>query len=262
MSLLNFEEKEAFFDRGFFVRRKVFGPTVVSRLLRSFDQLQQEAAAFRETTLFKGAQFVVSGPRIDRIVWAGGRAPELLEVSHSAEVLVPVSQLLGSLTLCQIICQAHFKLPGDKLEFPWHQDSQFRGYGTKNWVDVNQNGSFVQTLIALDPTPEESGPLKFMPYTVKRGHLGLDQKANIKKFLQFSEVESVLLEPGDIVFFHPFAVHGSTANRSNRPRRVFINGFAYPQANHYVYPGCGLGLSLDVSQSLITGASLKVREAS
>ena len=49
------------------------------------------------------------------------------------------------------------------------------------------------------------------------------------------------MQPGDVAFFHPYSIHGSEPNISQGPRRVFINGFAYPGANQKKYPGHGAG---------------------
>ena len=46
---------------------------------------------------------------------------------------------------------------------------------------------------------------------------------------------------GGVLLFGPYVFHRSRPNRSRRPRRVFINGFAYPGANARVYPGRGAG---------------------
>jgi hypothetical protein len=47
-----------------------------------------------------------------------------------------------------------------------------------------------------------------------------------------------------VLFFGPYAVHGSTSNESKYSRRVLINGYAYPGANGRVYPGEGSGRRL------------------
>jgi hypothetical protein len=47
-----------------------------------------------------------------------------------------------------------------------------------------------------------------------------------------------------VLLFGPYTFHRSLPNRSTRPRRVFINGFAHPGANSRVYPGDGAGRTL------------------
>jgi len=244
---LTIKEHEDFFSKGYFVRKRLFAPSEVQKALSLFDDLQKKARQFRTTTMHKNSQFVVDQDRIDRIVWACGSAPKLKPLSRDPRLTLPSALLLQSVELQQLICQAHFKLPGDQVAFPWHQDSQHRGYGTDRWTDINQKGSFVQTLVALDPCPLESGPVYFIDNTVAQGHLALDQSENMEKHVDSGLAVPLLMEPGDTVFFHPFVIHGSMPNLSSKPRRVFINGFAYPGANMGTYPGCGLGESFRVS---------------
>ena len=97
----------------------------------------------------------------------------LLAYGKDHRLLGMASQLLGSNEMNQLINQAHFKIPGDNVAFPWHQDSENRGYGKPGWKDVNGRGSFVQQAIAIDDVTEENGPLKFIPGSCKLGHLGL-----------------------------------------------------------------------------------------
>jgi ectoine hydroxylase-related dioxygenase (phytanoyl-CoA dioxygenase family) len=49
------------------------------------------------------------------------------------------------------------------------------------------------------------------------------------------------MEPGSVAFFGPYTVHSSLPNRSASPRRILINGYAYPEANRRIYPGEGAG---------------------
>ena len=53
----------------------------------------------------------------------------------------------------------------------------------------------------------------------------------------------------DVVMFGPYTVHCSQPNVSEHPRRVFINGFAYPGANTRLYPGRGAGRLVRLTNS-------------
>jgi ectoine hydroxylase-related dioxygenase (phytanoyl-CoA dioxygenase family) len=46
------------------------------------------------------------------------------------------------------------------------------------------------------------------------------------------------------LFFGPYTAHASFENTSDRYRRVLINGYASPGANHRTYPGDGAGRRL------------------
>ena len=154
MRPLTAQEIEAFYTRGFFVRPKVFSPHEIAAMSAAFDRLERAARQFSEPTLHRGTQFVVQGTRIDRIVWCGAAEPVLLAFGGDPRLVAMAAQLLGSATMSQLINQAHFKLPGDGVAFPWHQDSTHRRYGTPEWKDVNGRGSYVQTVLALDDVTE------------------------------------------------------------------------------------------------------------
>ena len=246
-SHLKDQEIKEFFNQGFVVRRKVFSKYDLSLISQCFDRTRNHAKQFSSTVIDQNSQFVVEGERIDRIVWICGIEPLLKKISNDIKITGPCSQILGSRKMVQLICQAHYKLPGDQVEFEWHQDSQHRGYGSSDWQDINGSGSFVQTLVAVDPTPLESGPLFFVPASHKEGHLALDEKDNYNRLVDETRAVPLILEPGDVAFFHPYVIHGSKPNNSQHSRRVFINGFAYPGANFRKYPGCGLGEELEIA---------------
>lgn len=234
-------EYKLFYEQGFFVRKNLFSKHEVAEMSRLFLQIEAQASHFHEPTLCKNSYFVVNGSRIDRVVWACGFAPKLKSFGQDPRITKLCAELLGSQKLNQIICQGHFKLPNDNVAFEWHQDSQNRYYGTNQWKDINGKGSYVQTLIAIDNCPADSGPVCFIPGSLKQGHLALDVEANRKKYVRESEAIPLTMQKGDTVFFHPYVIHGSKPNNSDHSRRVFINGFAYPGANSFEYPGCGLG---------------------
>ena len=237
------EEFDAFHARGFFVRPDVFTGAEIQGMRRAFDGLERTARRLAEPALHRGAYFVVHGSRIDRIVWCGAAEPALLNVGADPRLLAIAAGLLGSSEMSQLINQAHFKLPGDGVAFPWHQDSTHRRYGTPEWKDVNGRGSYVQTVIALDDVTEENGPLEFIPGSCRRGHLGLVQGA-LPVGVDATGAVAATMRCGSVLVFGPYTIHRSLPNGSAVPRRVFINGYAYPGANTRVYPGEGAGRTL------------------
>jgi ectoine hydroxylase-related dioxygenase (phytanoyl-CoA dioxygenase family) len=169
-----------------------------------------------------------------------------LNYSQDRRITVAVSALLRSREAQHLICQAHFKMPGDGVGFRWHQDSENRGYGTSDWTDVNGTGSYVQTLIAVDPMTNENGPILFAPGSCKRGHLGLNQMEDPSLAFDSKTLISLLVSPGAVAFVGPYTIHGSLPNSSSAPRRIFINGYACPNANKRKYPGVGSGRMLEL----------------
>jgi ectoine hydroxylase-related dioxygenase (phytanoyl-CoA dioxygenase family) len=172
-------------------------------------------------------------------VWAGGAEPGLLELSEDPRLVEPALALLGTQRCEQLLCQAHYKMPNDGVAFDWHQDIQHRDKGNDTWRDVNGRGSYVQTILLVDDMTEENGPLEFVPMNAVTvdvtGRLLVDGGATVDA----SRAIPVTGRAGDVLFFGPYAVHGSTPNQSSKPRRVLINGYAAPGANKRYYPGRG-----------------------
>ncbi len=230
-----------FYTQGYFVVRGAFSKNEISEISQAFDRLQKIALTLKTTQILHGSQFVVEDGRIDRIVWMGGAEPSLLKVGEDSRTLSLCSALLGTTTMEQLICQGHYKLSGDQVKFDWHQDCQHRGFGTLDWTDVNGRGSYVQTLMAIDEVTADNGPVMFVSCSAQEGYLGLDKVSDVNQVIDVTHAVPLLMQPGDIAFFSPYSVHGSQPNKSGKSRRVFINGFAYPGANHRKYPGEGSG---------------------
>jgi ectoine hydroxylase-related dioxygenase (phytanoyl-CoA dioxygenase family) len=133
----------------------------------------------------------------------------------------------------------------------------------------------VQTLLLVDDMTLDNGPLQFLPDDAvsldeqgwlqsrhddyhdaaprRHGAFAVDVVGTtvLPTVLPTPTIEpdprraiTVTGKAGDVVVFGPYAVHGSTPNRSRAPRRVLINGYAAPGANGRRYPGSGLGLRL------------------
>lgn len=247
MATLTQAQITEFYERGFIVLPKVFSRQDLNQMTQATEKLLQSSKKLNVTSqLFNGSQFVFENQALHRVVWAGAHEENLLDFGADLRIVEPVSQLLDSKEMDQLINQIHFKMPGDDIEFEWHQDSQHRGYGTADWTDVNGLGSYVQTLVAIDEVTADKGPVKFIAGSNKLNHIGLNNIADISTVVDTSKAEELLMQPGDTVLFHPYCIHASTKNVSSTPRRVLINGYSYPGANHKKYPGEGSGRRLNI----------------
>ena len=252
---LSSSEVEAFYRDGFLIRRNAIEAEVLSEIAHSLTRLRVMAAHVRNTRMYRGTQFVVepyedSGGneliRIHRVVWCGAAEKTLLEHGAHPMLLAMAAQLLDSREMDQLINQVHFKFPGDGVSFPWHQDSRHRRYGTEMWEDVNGRGSFVQTLMAIDPMTLDNGPIVVIPGSGREGHIECNPLSNELPDGVVDESRAVALEmqAGDVLLMDPYLIHSSEPNQGNHARRVFINGFSCPGANHRDYPGRGSGRRL------------------
>lgn len=238
--MLSAEDRRAFEEGGFFVLRGLFTKDEVDVVRGAFERLYATAQILRKTGDHGGAFFVLSdeGPSVvvQRVVWAGGAAPSLLALSAEPRLLEPALELLGTDRCQQLLCQAHYKMPDDGVAFDWHQDIQHRDKGGGTWRDVNGRGSYVQTILLVDDMDDENGPLEFVPPSAAR----FDERGwLVPGSVDATKSVRVTGRAGDVLFFGPWAVHGSAPNTSARPRRVLIDGYAAPGANGRVYPGLG-----------------------
>ncbi len=252
MATLKRAQIEEFFDAGYTLIPDVFSVDEICDMQAAFARLERMAMRLPKTQMYRGSRFVLSGAngngagnghgvRIERIVWCGAAEPTLNKYGRDSRLLKMAALLLGSSEMNQLINQAHFKLPGDGVEFPWHQDSTHRRYGGQEWSDVNGRGSYVQTIIAVDEVTEDNGPLRVIPGSCRNGHLGLAPDGTLPPEIDEDAAISATMKPGSVLLLGPYTLHQSQPNNSTQSRRVFINGFSYPGANSRVYPGNGAG---------------------
>ncbi|MCX5743319.1 MAG: phytanoyl-CoA dioxygenase family protein [Proteobacteria bacterium] len=238
---LSTDELRAFHANGYFVKRGLLREDEVDAARAALERLYAVAQTLRATGDHDGAFFALSvlpngSVAVQRVVWAGGAEPVLLALSADPRLVEPALELLGTSRCEQLLCQAHYKMPNDGVAFDWHQDIQHRDKGAGTWQDVTGRGSFVQSILLVDDMTEENGPLTFLPAEA----VTLDAAGRlVPGAVDATRGVPVVGRAGDVLFFGPYAVHGSMPNQSSRPRRVLINGYAAPGANQRYYPGRG-----------------------
>jgi ectoine hydroxylase-related dioxygenase (phytanoyl-CoA dioxygenase family) len=254
MRELSQAEIRQFYDDGYLIVEELFSRDEVAVLGESAERLRAVGRELASTlpagtgegetkVEHAGSQFVFGGTngstRLQRVVWAGGCEPGFLACGRDVRLTSIVGQLFGSATAVHLLNQLHAKYPHDGLEFEPHQDSEHRRYGTPEWRDIDGRGSYIQTVVAIDDTTPENGPLVFYPRSGRRGHLDPD---TVRQSFKDRPGIPALLKAGSAAFFGPYVVHRSAENRGTIPRRIAINGFALPGANARDYFGSGTGV--------------------
>jgi len=246
---LTAEQVDAFYEQGYVHVPQLFTPSEMDAMDDGFERLHAIAEEVGSrprdgvNVAHGGAKFTYSpNGFIRHIAMCGNVEPTLFKFGRDPRLLRIAADLLGSQAMDQLIHQAHFKRPGSGVTFDWHQDCRHRGLGRGGFEDVNGKGSYVQIALAIDDATADNGPLQFIPGTNKLGDLGDDLPNRIDP----TQAVAPMIKRGDVVAFGPYTVHGSQANMSDRSRRVFINGFAYPGANRkdYVLPHSGERLTI------------------
>jgi ectoine hydroxylase-related dioxygenase (phytanoyl-CoA dioxygenase family) len=188
--------------------------------------------SFRHGNLFYRVAEGESGPLVQMVQWPSYHQNVLNALRLDRRFAAILEPLIGR-DLKQIINQIHWKAPGSKGDFAWHQDSRFR---QPSEAYRNLGSSYVQTGLALDPHAPESGCLRFVPRSHSWGDLPMDCSKDVlgnsmadaaleAVGLSAADAVDVVLEPGDLALWSPYLVHGSGTNRSSHRRRLYINGY-------------------------------------
>ena len=231
--------------QGYTVVRGVLDADEIHEVSGAFDRLLARARDLGETADVGGTRFVITPEpfQLRRVVWAGGIEPVLAGLGEDPRFLRLAAAALQARSFVQLIQQAHFKLPGDGVDFGYHQDASNRRYGSELFTDVDGRGSFVQLGLAVDPMTSGNGPLRVVPGSHRRGFIA-DPLTGALPPEDYDEAGAIDLElaPGDLAIFGAFLIHGSAPNRGSTARRLFLQGYAAEGANRRVYPGSGTGL--------------------
>ncbi|MGA9583384.1 MAG: phytanoyl-CoA dioxygenase family protein [Allosphingosinicella sp.] len=218
---------------GYAIVRGLFLPDEVARIGGAADQVHAEGVkhgrSFRHGNLFYN---VAEGPEVRMVQWPSYHQPVLNWVRLDPRIAELLEPLLGA-DLKQIINQIHWKEPGGRAEFAWHQDCQFR---EPAHAYRNLGRSYVQTGLAIDPQTPRAGCMRFIPGSHVNGDLELDTPRDVLGVamddavlraagLDPGDAVEVALEPGDLALWSPFLVHGSGLNRSEHRRRLYVNGY-------------------------------------
>ena len=145
------------------------------------------------------------------------------DIIKREEFINPLRDILGENIDC-FLSQFIFKNPGAWGQ-PWHQDSSYFNFNKSPQVGV---------WIATSEATLENGCLVILPGSHKEPlheHLtderpGANYGYTEIKDHDFSNEEPLLLEKGDVLFFHSFLMHKSYDNKSSERRTAMVYHFA------------------------------------
>ena len=230
-----------YWREGYAIVRGVFGHDEIGAIAAAIEAVHDDALAhgrcFRHGNLFYNVAAGADGsPQVRMAQWPSYRWPALDAMRLDRRIARLLEPLIGG-DLKQIINQIHWKAKGGSTDFAWHQDSRFREPAE---AYRNLGAAYVQTGLAIDPHTRESGCLRFLRGSHRRGALDLDASVEVlgtamsdsvlnRAGLAAIDAVDVVLEPGDLALWSPYLVHGSGENRSDHRRRLYINGYVRAQ---------------------------------
>lgn len=225
-------------ERGYAIVRGVFNPDEIAEIGGECDRLKAEGMQHHATFRHQNLLYLIDeDPQLGRILrfaqWLAYHSAVLQKYRVDLRLLGLVEPLIGN-DLKQIINQIVWKPPGSAHSgYTYHQDCRFRR-PAHAFRDLGT--SYVQTAIAIDPHRAESGCLRIYPGSHKLGDLRLEREQSVlegecdaqslrARGLEPEKVVDVILEPGDVVLWTPYTLHGSHRNRSTIDRRFYLNGY-------------------------------------
>lgn len=226
-------------ERGYAVVRGLFSPDEVAAMAAAIDAVEAQAAAHGRSFRHGNLHYRIIDADVRMAQWAAWISPTLDAVRLDPRFARLLAPLIGG-DIKQIINQLHWKLQGGGTggDFAWHQDSRFRK-PVEAYRDLGN--AYVQTGLAIDPHGPESGGLRFVPGSHRRGTIDMaidgdvmatpmSDEALIAAGFDPATVVDVVLAPGDLALWSPYLLHASGPNRSTHRRRFYINGYVRADA--------------------------------
>jgi len=225
--------------QGFAVVRGFLSPAETAQISAEADKMYQEGLKHHATYRDGNVLFeVLNDPKAGRRVvlqahWTAWLSPVMERMRRSEKYFEVLAPFLGA-DIKQISHQIHWKPPGAKYtSYRFHQDARFR---QGNLKDSSYLRSTVTTGLAIDRQTVDNGALRIMPRSHRLGYLGLSddgpimvgqtQDEELKRAgLDPSNIVTCEMEPGDLLLWTLFTVHGSAPDVSDYDRRFMINSY-------------------------------------
>ena len=148
-------------------------------------------------------------------------SPVFNKLCLNKKILDAVESIIGKNIL---ICGTtlFIKNPNEKGFVSFHQDAKYIGLEPHNWVTA---------WIAITDANEENGCMQMWPRSHKKNLIHHTEKFDENNLLTrgqaienvpLGEIESVVLETGQMSLHHPTVIHGSGLNKSNDRRIGFV----------------------------------------
>lgn len=218
---------------GYAIVREVFPPGAIAELSAAVDEVHHEALALGRSFRYGNLNYRVDGGEVRMAQWASYHNVVLDRFRTAARIGAVLRPLIGE-DVKQIINQLHWKKPGGKGDFAFHQDSRFR---RPDSAYRNLGTSYVQTGLAIDRHDAESGAMRILPGSHLAGPIELTTSGGsvMDSVVESAALEAagldpthlvdLALEPGDLALWSPYLVHGFGQNNSAHYRRFYINGY-------------------------------------
>lgn len=228
MTVLTNDEIAAFKRDGVLTLPDAVDPKLLARLQADFDTWVEESRAYSApygTCIDGRPRFDIQpGHTADKPALRRVQAPtEISDAYYTAMANSRMTEMVADLIGPNVKLhhtKINSKLPGAATEVKWHQDFCFTSH---------TNADVVTALLMIDDVTEENGPLEVQPGS-HQGPLHPIWHDGVFTGAVAEEVEAktsrnahqCMGPAGSVCLMHTRLAHGSTPNRSERPRTLLI----------------------------------------
>ena len=231
MAHLNPSEVDSYRNQGYLLMRQVLKPSDLAIVCALISLLVDKHAsqlyhAEKISCLYENESFerrlalINQQTELRESLWDLVRAfdcPELFHLIQHPVILDMLESLIGPEISWTGSYVTRLKLPQNQgAIFPWHQDSQYYGQGTRHL-------HVVTLWIPLVDTNEDNGCLYVIPgshkWNLLKGERGEDNKIyTFENVEQLGQPLALPMRQGDILLLSNLTFHASKLNRSNNVR--------------------------------------------
>lgn len=223
-------------EHGYAIVRDFLRPDEVAELQEGLERIKAAALVHDRTWRHRNVLYeIITDPVLRQKVvlqahWPAWVDPVFERHRRDPRYFELLEPLLGR-DIKHLTQQIHWKPPGAKFTYyRYHQDVRFR---EKPDVYKNLETSWVTTGLALNRQDGENGALQVVPGSHRMGYLGLSSDGPIMtggmrdaelaaKGIDPADVLQVELEPGDLLMWTLYTIHGSNPNRAKDRDRLFM----------------------------------------
>ncbi len=215
------EITEFFQENGYYFEKGVFSPAEIGELRTDFDHIVTQLQAGGEDLNARWG-----GAKAEQI--AGGTDTVILH-THNVQIFsarwLQAFQQQRFLDITESILGPDIVLHHSKLfqkpaekgsPFPMHQD----------WTYFpSERDSMMAAIIHVSESTDQMGCLRVYPGSHRLGRVEGTMGTIASELLEKYPIEEATIleaEPGDVLFFHYFTLHGSMPNRSDKVRKTVL----------------------------------------
>ena len=215
------ELKKHFEEKGYAIREKIFSNGDLKIFNAEFDAILNQLIHSGENINAKWESSLTNHiePKNSKVIHTHNvqsYSSIFLTMMQNTTLLDLIEEIIGP-NIIMHHSKLFYKPPHQGSAFPLHQDWSY--FPTKN-------NSMIAAVIHLSESTPENGCIRIVPGSHKIGKLEKsDGHTHIPKIHdehELEEAEPIIGEPGDVLFFHCFSLHGSMPNISKNPRKTIL----------------------------------------